>query len=117
MPVEDFIQKNFLDALGMTSSMCNLSTDDPRRPRVSSTYQASGAAFQRYWDNTRAQSMPYFRACGGIYSTPMDYARFLDMWVQGGVREGERFLPESVVRDALRVTPNSGSGGDRKSVV
>ncbi len=111
MPVEDFIQKNFFDALGMTSSMCNLSTNDPRRPRVSSTYKASGAAFQRYWDNTRAQSVPYFRACGGIYSTPMDYARFLDMWVQGGVREGERFLPESVVRDALRVTPLSGSGG------
>ncbi len=111
MPVENFIQKNLLDALGMTSSMCNLSSDDPRRPWVSSTYQTSGTAFQRYWDNTQAQSMPYFRASGGIYSTPMDYARFLDMWMQGGVREGERFLPESVVRDALRMTPLSASAG------
>ena len=48
MPVEDFIQKNFFDALGMTSSMCNLSTDDPRRPAVSKAAIARSSC-SRVW--------------------------------------------------------------------
>ncbi len=113
MPVEEFVQKRIFDVLGMSDSMCNLTMEDARRPRVASTYIQAGNGFLRYWDNSMRQAMPFFRASGGIYSTPLDYARFLDMWVKGGAAGSTRLLPEKVVPEALRLHPlsaNSATG-------
>ena len=111
MPVEDYIQKNILKKLGMTDTFCNLTKDDPRRPRVSCTYSGDKGRWRKYWDNSRPQAVPYFRGSGGIYSTTADYARFLAMWMDRGKAESQSFLtPESV---KMALTPSALTKGDQ----
>jgi len=76
IPVEDFIQARILTPLGMADTLCNLTMDDPRRKRVSSTYANTIFGPWKYWDNTEPQVMTYFRACGGMYSTPDGHPKY-----------------------------------------
>ena len=110
MPVEDFIQANIIDPLGMADSFCNLTEDDPRRSRISCTYRQSAGGWVKYWDNHDPQVLPFFRGSGGIYSTTTDYARFLTMWVDEGISDSMRFLTPSTVRQALTPYPQSIEG-------
>ena len=99
MPIEGFIEKYVLEPLGMDDTLTYLSLDDPRRSRVSSTYETSddNEGFHKYWDSTQPQKLPFFRASGGIYSTPVDYAKFLAVWIDKGSAEGVRLVsPETV---------------------
>jgi len=113
MPVEDFIQKNILDKLGMSNTFCNLTEDDPRRSAVSCTYSGGKGTWNKYWDNSSPQAVPYFRGSGGIYSTTTDYARFLAMWMDEGSAGSRQFLKSETVKQAL--TPSdlskNGNGG------
>lgn len=103
MPVEQFIQENILDPLGMKDTLTFLALDDPLRPRVSSTYETreNGEEFFKYWENTEIQKLPFFRASGGLYSTPVDYAKFLAMWMDEGRAGARRFLSTQIVQKAL----------------
>ena len=74
---------------------------------MSSTYSRSDstARFEKYWENTQPQDMKFFRASGGIYSTPLDYAKFLALWVDyGRVHSHQLLQPETVIR-ALQGKP------------
>jgi CubicO group peptidase (beta-lactamase class C family) len=103
MPVERFIETYLLKPLGMGDTLTHLSLDDPRRPRVSSTYEQGGdeGGFVKYWDSREPQKLPFFRASGGIYSTPRDYAKFLAMWMDKGLQHKNRFLSPRTVESAL----------------
>jgi CubicO group peptidase (beta-lactamase class C family) len=99
MPVEGFIEEYLLEPLRMDDTLTYLSLEDPRRSRVSSTYETreDDEGFHKYWDSTKPQKLPFFRASGGIYSTPVDYAKFLAVWMDKGSAEGVRFIsPETV---------------------
>lgn len=101
IPLEDFIQTRILSPLGMTNTFCNLTEDDLRRKNVSSTYVKTFFGFKKYWDNSQPQVMKYFRAAGGMYSTPIDYAKFLLMWMDKGQFDSKQFLSPDSVRNAL----------------
>ena len=77
VPVEEFIQTRLFTPLGMKNSFCNYKETDPRRGNVSCTYRKASGGFVKYWDPSQPQRLRFFRASGGIYSTPMDYAKFL----------------------------------------
>jgi len=111
MPVERFIETRILEPLGMGNSLTKLSEDDPRRPRVSSTYNRSGsdAPFVKYWENTQPQAMPFFRASGGMYSTPEDYAKFLALWMDHGRAGSKRLLKRTTTGRALEGVPTGSS--------
>lgn len=80
MPCETFIRQNIFDPLGLNDTYCNAPDSDNLRRRFSSTYNWQEDQFAKYWDNLDAQEIPFFRGSGGIYSTPLDYARFLYAW-------------------------------------
>lgn len=101
MPVEDFIQARLFMPLGMKNSFCNLKENDPRRQHVSCTYRKASTGFEKYWDNSQPQRLKFFRASGGIYTTPMDYAKFLLMWMNKGKLDSKRYLSEASVKKAL----------------
>jgi CubicO group peptidase (beta-lactamase class C family) len=112
MPVEDFIRSHILDPLSMSDTFCNLSEDDPRRPRVSCTYAlTSTGEWFKYWDNFDPQVVPFFRGSGGIYSTTTDYSRFLAMWIDQGVSGSLRFLTPATVQQALTPSAQSTAAG------
>lgn len=105
MRAEEFLQRRILDPLGMRDSYFLLPSDHPARPRFASTYRRQLGGWVRYWDNTQPLIVPFFRASGGLWSTSLDYARFMSMWLGKGTSNGRRLLkPESV---ALAVEPHS----------
>lgn len=105
IPAETFIQERILTPLGMDQTLCNLEHGDPRQEKVSSTYMVQGfGGMTRYWDSSDPQVLSYFRASGGMYSNPMDYAKFLHMWMNNGSFNGSKFLEPDSVKMAL--TPN-----------
>jgi CubicO group peptidase (beta-lactamase class C family) len=105
MPAEAFLQRRILDPLGMRDSHFSLPLDHPARPRFASTYRRQEGGWARYWDNSRPLIVPFFRASGGLWSTSLDYARFMSLWLGKGTFAGRRLLaPESV---ALALEPHS----------
>lgn len=104
MPVEEFIQTQIIDQLGLMDTFCNLTQDDPRRSRVSCTYRREDDRFVKYWDNAWPQKISFFRGSGGMYSTTTDYARFLAMWMDRGLAENKRILFDTSIKLALTPT-------------
>jgi gamma-glutamyltranspeptidase / glutathione hydrolase len=101
-PAEDFLTRRILEPLGMHDSFFMFDLGDPRRERVASTYRRSGDAWERYWDNTQPQVVPFFRASGGLYATAHDYARFLNAMLNHGTLDGARILSPASVSLALQ---------------
>jgi CubicO group peptidase (beta-lactamase class C family) len=108
MPVERFIEARILEPLGMADTHTRFSINAPWAERMNSTYRRSdGSDWTKYWDNTREQRFPFFRASGGLYSTTMDYARFLAAFMDGGMAGGTRILSEASVGEALSPSPHN----------
>ncbi|MCR3907043.1 MAG: beta-lactamase family protein [Tenericutes bacterium] len=108
MPLEDYIQKMILEPLEMNDTYCFLTEDKDIRDRISATYYRDGKEFVKYWDSSMPQSVDYFRASGGMYSTPLDYAKFLYMWMNNGMVDSKEYLSEQSILNAL--TPGSLNG-------
>jgi len=68
---------------------------------MNSTYEVGADGITKYWDNTQAQTTPFFRASGGLYSSVLDYARFLQAWMELGRFDGGTLLRPETVRRAL----------------
>ncbi|MDA2930383.1 beta-lactamase family protein [Acidobacteria bacterium AH-259-O06] len=102
VPAEEFIQKRILDPLEMKDSFCNLGLDDPRKSRVGATYRRDSSKWKKYWDHSQPQLLPFFRASGGLYSTAMDYARFMTMMLQRGRVGTKQLLSPLTVQLATR---------------
>jgi CubicO group peptidase (beta-lactamase class C family) len=111
VPVETFIETRILDSLQMRDTFTMLTMNDPRRPRVSSTYSRNSpeARFGKYWENTKPQAMQFFRASGGMYSTPIDYAKFLALWMDYGRAGSRQVLQRETVMRALDAMSTGGS--------
>lgn len=101
-PVEQFLETRILKPLDMSDTFSRFTPDVPWASRMNSTYQWDGDSWEKYWDNTMKQEVPFFRASGGIYSTVFDYARFMTVWMDRGQVDGDRILAETTVVEALR---------------
>ncbi len=112
MPVEEFIEARILVPLRMVDTHTRFTTDAPWATRMNNTYRWSDreCAFSQYWNPTMEQGYRYFRASGGLYSTTMDYARFMSMWMNKGRYGDVRLLSEATVKAALRPIGDRGDG-------
>ena len=98
----DVRAREILEPLGLSDTHMHFAPDYTWAARMNSTYRLRGNRLVRYWDNTRRQDRPWFRASGGIYSTVFDYARWLETWMDGGALAGVRILSSETVAEALR---------------
>ena len=99
MSAEDYVRTRILQPLGMNDSFLVDDPASPLRARVAAAYQRgpNRGPWVRYWDNTMPPIVPFFRASGGLYSTAMDYARFMAVMLGRGQLDGVKLLsPESV---------------------
>ena len=101
MPVEKYIEDKIIAPLEMSDTFCDLVEDEEIRDRISATYFREGNEYVKYWDSSEKQAVNYFRASGGMYSTPLDYAKFLYMWMNKGSIDSHRYLSEESVVNAL----------------
>ena len=109
-PVEDFVRARILQPLGLLDTRTHFAPDSAWAMRMNSTYRVENGDLVRYWDNTLQQQTPWFRASGGIYTTVFDYARWLEVWMDGGARDGLRLLSSDMVSEALEPGYTEGYG-------
>jgi CubicO group peptidase (beta-lactamase class C family) len=100
-PAEDFVRARLLEPLGMHDSTCLMVEGHPLRERACSAYVGSRGAWTRFWDPTQPQLFGVFLGSQALYSTAVDYARFLELYLRRGRAGGERLLRASSVRRTL----------------
>jgi CubicO group peptidase (beta-lactamase class C family) len=71
-----------------------------RIPRMSVIYRREKEAWTVAFRPESPEKVPFVRASGGMFSTARDYARFCQMFLDGGVAGGKRLLSEASVRAA-----------------
>ena len=106
MPLEQFLKTHIYDPLGMTDS---LNREDPAKlARMATVYRGRSGPdgrveFRKGFSPGDPPDYPVIRASGGLISTALDYAKFLQMYLNGGRYGGARILSADSIRQA--VTP------------
>ena len=102
-PLDEFLRTRILDPLGMEDTHFYLPFD--KRDRLATVYSATNDGLERapnpghmvgqgaYVDGPRTS----FSGGAGLLSTATDYARFLQMMLNGGELEGTRLLSRKTV--------------------
>jgi CubicO group peptidase (beta-lactamase class C family) len=106
LPVDQFITQRLLQPLGMHDSFYPTKADDPRKARLASLYVGTPKKWARFWKAGGAPFYPFAWGSQSLYSTPVDYARFLALWLDGGKANGKQLLsPEAMKRILTPVSP------------
>ena len=103
-PAEDVIAERILRPLGMGDTTCLMSDGHPLRERAASAYSGAPGEWTRFWGPDESALFPIFLGSQGLYSTAVDYAKFLDMWMRRGKGPDGRLLRSSSVRRSLKAT-------------
>ncbi len=101
--LEKFLETRLFDPLGMcdTGFISENSEFRISREQIASLYGGNQGAMQRFWQSGDDPLYPFPWGSQGVYSTPLDYARFLAMLLDDGNTAGERLLSPSAVRRML----------------
>jgi CubicO group peptidase (beta-lactamase class C family) len=104
-PAEDFVRARLLEPLGMLDTTCLMSEEHALRERACSAYTGSAGAWTRFWSPEDKALFPIFLGSQALYSTAVDYARFLQLYVERGRANGKRLLRSSSVSRTLLPGP------------
>ncbi|MBP3953757.1 beta-lactamase family protein [Gemmata sp. G18] len=112
--IDRFVAERILQPLGMADSFYLSKADDPRKKRVASLYLGKPGEWTRFWKPDGAPFYPFAWGSQTLYSTPADYARFLALWMDGGMGGGKRLLSnEAIARILAPVSPMKALGTDK----
>jgi len=102
-PLDEFVGDRILEPTGMKDSFyyTTKTAEDARKERIASAYLTQGGGFTRYWVPS-APLYPFAWGSQTLYSTPLDYARFLSVWLDGGAWNGARILSTEAVERTLQ---------------
>jgi CubicO group peptidase (beta-lactamase class C family) len=83
---EAWIKTNILDPLHMTETICvhHPVCSDTILNRISHVYVLKDDKYEKHWDPSWNPEFPYFGGGVGFYSTTLDFAKFLNMWMDWG---------------------------------
>lgn len=112
--LDAFVAENILEPLEMDDAFYYhpATLNDSRRDRIPVLYVGGVGEWARVWSPDEPL-YPFAFGSQGLYCTPVDYARFLAMWMDDG-RVGSRQLlsPEAINRTLTPVTKMSSLGSD-----
>lgn len=116
VPLATFTAEHLLDPLGLDDTYANFSPDTSSWAlRVNDLYQRDPETgeYEKIWDVSRDMDDPwnFYLPSGGLFSTAMDYATFMSMWLDKGRLDGVRLLSEATVEEALRPHTRRGAQG------
>ncbi len=112
MPLEDFLRTRIYEPLGMTDTLNH--EDETKLSRMATVYRGrrgddGGVEFQQGFTPGDPPDFPVVRASGGMISTAPDYARFLQMYLNGGRYADAQVLSADSVAAATRGEIASGT--------
>jgi CubicO group peptidase (beta-lactamase class C family) len=104
--IDRFISERILKPLGMVDSFYPSKEEDPRKQRIASLYLGKPGSWFRGWKAGGGKPMyPFAWGSQTLYSTPVDYAKFLTLWMDAGMAQGKQVLSKEAVTRIL--TPAS----------
>lgn len=104
-PIDQFLTERFYKPLGMNDSM-HMDRKD-MVARRSCIYNKKEGAWQAVYRPGDPPKYPFVRSSGGLITTAADYAKFLQMYLDGGKYDGKRILKNRTV--CLATTPHTQS--------
>ncbi len=113
-PLDAFVTERILEPLEMSDAFYYhpATLNDSRRDRIPVLYVGGVGEWVRVWSPDEPL-YPFAFGSQGLYCTPVDYARFLAMWMDGGQVGFRQLLsPEAVSRTLTPVTKMSSLGSD-----
>lgn len=102
----DYVRTRVLEPLGMTDSVLVFARDDPRRARACTAYAGSKNAWTAFWTPRDEPLFGTFLGSQSMYSTTVDYAKFLQLWMNRGRVDRQRVLRAKWVRETLQPGPH-----------
>ncbi|UCD46175.1 MAG: serine hydrolase [Candidatus Bathyarchaeota archaeon] len=114
VPLDEYVRESILEPLGMNGSLYYhpATRNYTRRDRIPDLYVGGIGEWVKVW-SPEEPLYPFAFGSQGLYCTPVDYARFMAMWMDDG-RVGDRQLlsSEAVGRTLTPVTKMSSLGSD-----
>jgi CubicO group peptidase (beta-lactamase class C family) len=113
--LEEFLDERVYTPLGMHDSYNHELPEklDGKLERMGAVYyQRQDDEWVPGWEPGNPPQVPFVRASGGMISTAWDYARFCQMFLNGGVYDGVRVLTEETVETMTANTFLSGGEFD-----
>lgn len=102
--LNEFIQDQLLTPLDMPDSFSFTAggPDNERWQRTASQYILYEGDWLKFWEPDGNPWYPFAWGSQTVYSTPVDYAKFLSVWMDDGVMlHGERLLSEEAIERTL----------------
>jgi len=99
--LQSFIEQRLLEPLRMSDTFTYSDPLDPRRDRIATLYGGAQDNWMRFWGPDDAPFYPYGAGSQSLYSTPLDYAKFLAMWMDDGKAGDTRVLTARAVQRML----------------
>ncbi len=99
-PLEEFLDDRIYTPLGMNDSYHHEVAEklEGKLDRMGGVYYArDGGEWVPGWEPGNPPQVPFVRASGGMISTAMDYVRFCQMYLNGGIYDGVRIISEETV--------------------
>ncbi|MHB1686788.1 MAG: serine hydrolase domain-containing protein [Ignavibacteriaceae bacterium] len=118
MSLDKYVEENFYKPMGMTHTMFNPPDNIVGMCAPTEFDSASGALLQGVVHDKNARSLGGAAGHAGLFSTASDLAVYLQMILNGGVYDGRRYLPDSVITLFTRKQSNlstRGLGWDTKA--
>ena len=105
-PLETFLYERLLQPMGMTDTFRTIPIEDPRWERMATIYFITPEGWIPIWKPAGEPFYPFSWGSQSLHGTPMDYAKFLAMWMDGGRSGGREILsPEAIQRSLTPVSP------------
>lgn len=112
LPLEEFVQRNLLEPLGMTQTEFIIGSEDLDRAAVIYEFDNAGvmqpAAGDDIFGSPNSEGFGLAMGGGGLISTLDDYLRFCRMMLRGGELGGVRVLSENTVKEMMSGQLGSG---------
>ncbi len=98
--LDRFLKEKILEPLGMHDT--GFHVPDEKRNRFASLYAKGQIAMENNEESDYRFPPRFFSGGGGMVSTALDYAKFLQMLINGGELSGIRLLKEETVQNMTR---------------
>lgn len=113
MTIDQFVTKRILEPVGLTDSFYPSKADDPRKQRIGCLYIGGPGRWNRMWKPGGEPFYPFAWGSQTLYSTPVDFARFLAMWLDDGkIGEKQLLSPAAMQRILTPAAAMSMLGAD-----
>ncbi len=112
-PLSEYVGERLLGPLGMDDSYYPGEHEGTELDRTASLYVGRVGEWAPFWGPGAEPFYPYAWGSQSLYATPRDYARFLAMWLDGGmVGEQQVLSGEAVARMLTPDAPMGSLGSD-----